>query len=85
MLLNKKVLSEREDRKVIAGRETTKWPMVVLMMVSQPGSCSSFRPPKPTDVLYILGGKEHFPPPVIHNPDTNKSSRLQESRYEIQR
>lgn len=60
MLLDTEGFHERKARKAIALRKTIKRTVVVLSIISEAGHCFSFRPQKPTDVFYVLEGKENF-------------------------
>lgn len=55
--------------------------MVILLMISEPGCCSSFRPAEPTDLLYILGDKKPFTSPGTYNLEIIKADRLLYSEY----
>lgn len=77
MLLDKEVRNERENRKVVAGRKTTKTTMIVVSMVpTLELFLCSFCPPNRTEPIYIAGSKEHFPSPKTYNLGIGKADRL---------
>lgn len=47
-----------------------------LSIVPEPVTVFIGRPARPTDLLYLLGGKEHFTSPKIHNLGIDKSDTV---------